>query len=69
MALKARQALDGKCLTSSSDPILVDFYSTQNKFTGVFKGLDRNQLINNTHFRVLFMKGIDNKVSSSSVPT
>lgn len=63
MALKAKQSLDGKCLTSGGEPIVVEFYSTQNKFTGLFKGLDREQLINNTHFRVLFMKGIDTKVS------
>jgi len=30
MAVKARQSLRGKCLTSNSDPIVVEFYSSQN---------------------------------------
>ena len=34
---------------------------------GGFMGLDRGELINNTHFRVLFIKGLYKNVSQKSM--
>jgi hypothetical protein len=62
-ALEAKEELNNKCIARGGDPIKVEFYSNQNKFTGLFRGLDRSQLVNNTHYRVLFMKGLFKEVS------
>lgn len=51
--------LDGKCLALGTEPIKVEFYSSSNKFLGLFRGLEKKQLVDNSHFRVLFLSGID----------
>ena len=41
----------------------IEFYQRANKFLGGFMGLSRDELIQNTHFRVLFIKGLYKNVS------
>lgn len=62
-ASKALKSMNGIQLIPGTDPIKVEFYIPQNQFKGVYRGLDRNELVNNTHFRVLFLKGLSHEVS------
>ena len=64
-AKDAKEALNGKQLLPGTNYIRIEFYQKSNKFLGVHKGLDKRELINNTHFRVLFIRGLDFKVSNS----
>jgi len=66
-AEKAKKGLNGRMIVSGSEPIKVDSYNAQNKFPGLFRGLDPTQLVNNTHFRVLFLKGLDKQLSKSEL--
>ena len=62
-ALAAKTKLDGKQLLPGANFIRIEFYRKDNKFLGVYRGLDRTELINNSHYRVLFVRGLDFKVS------
>jgi RNA recognition motif-containing protein len=62
-ALEAKKALNGKQLLPGTNYIRIEFYRKDNKFLGVYKGLDRKELITNTHYRVLFIRGLDYNVS------
>jgi RNA recognition motif-containing protein len=58
-ALAAQKALNGKQLLPGANFIRIEFYRKDNRFLGVHRGLDRNELIKNTHYRVLFIRGLD----------
>ena len=51
-------------ITPGSQKVKIEFYRKDNKFLGVHKGLNRQELVSNTHFRVLFISGISLNVSS-----
>mmetsp|Transcript_3696 Transcript_3696/g.6293 ORF Transcript_3696/g.6293 Transcript_3696/m.6293 type:complete len:322 (+) Transcript_3696:917-1882(+) len=57
-AKAAIEGLNGKCVLTGSRPLRIEFYQRANRFLGGFQGLDRKQLIENTHFRVLFIRGL-----------
>lgn len=57
--MAARESLNYKVLIPGTDPIKVEFYIPQNQFKGVYRGLDRGELVSNTHYRVLFLKGLN----------
>ena len=63
-AKSAMEALNGKSIIEGGQTIRIDYYQRANKFLGGMRGLDRTELINNTHFRVLFIKGIHKNVST-----
>jgi hypothetical protein len=58
-AMEAKTALNGKQLLPGTNYLRIEFYRKDNKFLGVHKGLDRKELITNTHYRVLFIRGLD----------
>ena len=62
-AKTAVEALNGKPVLAGGASLRIDYYQRANKFLGGMMGLDRNELIQNTHFRVLFIKGIKRTVS------
>jgi len=62
-AKAAVEALNGKPVLPGGPGLRIDYYQRANKFLGGMMGLDRNELIQNTHFRVLFIKGIRRTVS------
>jgi len=57
-------ALNGKAVLPGANQLRIDYYQRANKFLGGLLGLDRNELIQNTHWRVLFIKGIRRSVSN-----
>jgi hypothetical protein len=57
------KGLNGKQILQGTNSIRVEFYQRANRFMGGFMGLPRNELINNTHWRVLFLKGLYKSVS------
>jgi len=59
MAKAAVTALNGKEILPGSATLRIDYYQRANRFYGAMLGLDREELINNTHYRVLFIKGIN----------
>lgn len=61
-ARAAKEAMNGQSLIPGQT-LRIDFYQRANKFLGGMIGLDRKELINNTHFRVLFIRGIKKSVS------
>jgi len=63
-AKAAVEALNGKPVLAGGSSLRIDYYQRANKFLGGMMGLDRNELIQNTHFRVLFIKGIRRTVST-----
>ena len=65
-AIEAMNDLNGKTILKGTNPIRIEFYQRANRFMGGFMGLDRKELINNTHFRVLFVKGLYKHVSNKS---
>lgn len=62
-AMKALKALNGRQLLPGSNFIRIEFYRKDNRFLGVHRGLDRNELLQNTHYRVLFIRGLNYAVS------
>lgn len=64
-AKAAMEQLNGKQLVPGSENVRIEFYIKDNKFLGVHKGLNRQELINNTHYRVLFISGLYLHVSQS----
>lgn len=50
--------LQGKQIITGANALRIEFYQRANRFMGGFMGLDRKELINNTHYRVLFVKGL-----------
>jgi len=65
--LAAKEALDGQELIPGSGTIRIEFYRKDNQFLGVFKGLDKYQLLNNTHYRVLFLRGLDHDLTKGEL--
>jgi len=62
-AKAAVEGLDGKPVLAGGNTLRVAFYQRANKFLGGLLGLDRNELLSNTHWRVLFIKGLHKSVS------
>ena len=56
--------LQGKQIITGANALRIEFYQRANRFMGGFMGLDRKELINNTHYRVLFVKGLYKHVST-----
>lgn len=54
----AVQELNGKRLLPGANPLRIEPYQRANRFLGGMMGLNRQELISNTHFRVLFIKGL-----------
>ena len=67
-AKAAIEGLNGKSIIAGGNSLRIDYYQRANRFYGGMLGLDRNELINNTHFRVLFLKGMRRNVSLNSKP-
>ena len=63
-AKAAMTALNGKQILAGSNSLRIEFYQRANKFLGGFMGLSREELIQNTHFRVVFIKGLFKTVST-----
>jgi len=61
------EALDDTKLAPGSQKVKIEFYRKDNKFLGVHKGLNRQELVSNTHFRVLFISGISLNASKSTI--
>ena len=59
----AKNGINGKSLVAGGTPIYVDFYQKENRFPGVHKGLNRQELVENSHFRVLYISGLYTHVS------
>jgi hypothetical protein len=59
--LDAIECLNGKLLFPSFElPLSVELFNEETCFRGCAKnGLDKALLMSNSHFRVLFLKGID----------
>lgn len=57
------QALNGKRLLAGSNCLRIEPYQRANRFFGAMVGLNRHELISNTHFRVLFIKGLYKHIS------
>lgn len=57
-AASAVEELNGKRLHPGSNPLRIEPYQRSNRFLGGMMGLNRQELISNTHFRVLFIKGL-----------
>ena len=62
-ALAAKNAINGRSLVPGCPPIYVDFYQKENRFPGIHKGLNRQELVENSHFRVLYISGLFEQVS------
>ena len=62
-AQAAIDGLNGVSVIPGCKPLRVDFYQRANRFLGGFQGLDKRELIENTHFRVLFIKGLNKNVT------
>jgi len=69
MAENALQALNGSQVLPGTNAIRVAYYQRANKFLGGMAGLSRDQLIKNTHWRVLFIKGINPSVPREALQT
>lgn len=54
-AKEALDTLNGQVLCANTKPVRIAFFNPENVFNGVQRGLDRNQLIENSHYRVLFI--------------
>jgi len=63
MAEAALNALNGTVVLPGTNSIRIDFYQRANKFLGGLNGLKREELIKNTHWRVLFIRGLSSNVS------
>lgn len=57
-AASAVQELNGKSILPGYNCLRIEPYQRANKFLGGMMGLNRQELISNTHFRVLFIKGL-----------
>lgn len=62
-AKEAMDELNWKQILPGANPLKVDYYQRANRFLGAFSGLERSELINNNHFRVLFIKGLFRSVT------
>lgn len=62
-AFTAKNAINGKSLAQGCPRIFVDFYQKSNRFPGVHRGLDRQELAENSHFRVLYLSGLYQQVT------
>lgn len=62
-AATAVQELNGKRLLPGSNPLRIEPYQRANRFLGGMMGLNHQELISNTHFRVLFIKGLYKNVT------
>ena len=62
-------ALNGTVILPGTNSIRIDFYQRANKFLGGLNGLKREELIKNTHWRVLFIKGINPTVTRDALIT
>lgn len=54
-------------MCKNTKPIRIEFFNPENVFKGVQKGLDRNQLIENSHYRVLFIQGIQLQLGKEEI--
>lgn len=64
----AMEALNGKQLLPDTKSIRIEFYQRSSRYLcGSHKGIDKNQLINNEHYRVLFIKGLDTQVTKNGL--
>lgn len=69
MAEAALNALNGTVVLPGTNSIRIDFYQRANKFLGGLNGLKREELIKNTHWRVLFIRGITSTVTREDLHT
>lgn len=68
-AQAAKNGINGKSLVAGCTPIYVDFYQKENRFPGVHKGLNRQELVENSHFRVLYISGLYRHVTKRDLWT
>lgn len=64
-AEKAIESLNGKMLIPGMETLKVSLFNSHNQLQ--LKGLDRKQLVQNTHFRVLFIKGLNLEVTKQDL--
>jgi RNA recognition motif-containing protein len=62
-AKAAIKALNGYQVIPGANSLRIDYYQRANKFLGGLLGLDMKELLSNTHWRVLFLRGIHTSVS------
>jgi len=62
-AKAALDALNGTVLLPGTNSIRIDFYQRANKFLGAMMGLKKEELIKNSHYRVIFIASIKSDVS------
>ena len=58
-ALAARQKLDGRAIIPGTSPVHLDYFNPDNRFPATQIGITKHQLMTNTHYRILFLSGID----------
>lgn len=66
-ALSAANDLNGKFIQGSLKNLRIEPYQRANRFFGALMGLNRNELLSNTHFRVLFIKNIQKNVTREQI--
>lgn len=66
-AQSAASELNGKFIQGSLRNLRIEPYQRANRFFGALMGLNRNELLSNTHFRVLFIKNIYKHVSRENI--
>ena len=59
--------LNGKIILPGTNPLRIEPYQRANRFLGGIVGLNRHELISNTHFRVLFIKGLYKNVTRNEL--
>lgn len=65
--MEAVNDLNGKMILPGTNPLRIEPYQRANRFLGGMVGLNRQELISNTHFRVLFIKGLYKSVTRNEL--
>lgn len=63
MAIRAMEEFNGKIIPPGFNRLRIEPYQRSNRFFGPLSGLNRYELISNTHFRVLFIRGLFKNVT------
>lgn len=63
------RALSGRQLLQGGNHLRIEVYQRSNRFLGGLIGLNRHELISNTHFRVLFIRGLYKEVTKEQLKT
>lgn len=61
------RALSGRQLIQGGNVLRIEVYQKSNRFLGGLIGLNRHELISNTHFRVLFIRGLYKEVTKDQL--